>query len=45
MTFDVKPSFTSGSMLVFTDDESGVGTCFVFDSNAESRAMLPYLLS
>lgn len=25
MTFDVKPSFTSGSMLVFTDDESGVG--------------------
>lgn len=25
MTFDVKPTFTSGSTLVFTDDESGVG--------------------
>jgi len=25
LTFDVKPSFTSGSQLVFTDDDSGVG--------------------
>lgn len=27
LNFDVKPTFTSGSQLVFTDDDSGVGAC------------------
>ena len=43
LTFDVKPSYTSGSQLVFTDDDSGVGACWLCDMLSFSAVWLPLL--